>query len=421
MLVVANLVSTIGGAMSLVALPWFVFSVTGDAALTGVAASCEFAAVVVASTCAGWFIQRFGARSTRVLSDVVSGVAVLAIPALFELRALPFGLLLALVAVNGFLRTPAVAASYLLLAAAAERAGTTTDAVSGPYRASLALAGAIGAPVAGAAIAAAGAPLVLVGDAVTFLLSALLVQVSLPRLDPERAEERAGERAEERPPSVAGALRVVMGNPLLRLLVAASIVLGVLASAWGTVIAPVYGTQVLRSAAALGIVLAAQSVGAILGSWWGSRVERRLPLRWLAPLVVAAAFVPMFVALGRAAPLPVLLPVAFVFGAAGGVYGTVLVNLEYATVPRDQQGHVFGVLTALEQTSSAVGPLVAGLVVGAASLQAFSVAAVGVGIVLTGVLLAAKPLRATRPHPRRRVPRPARRRARARAARSRHG
>lgn len=392
MLVVANLVSTIGGAMSLVALPWFVFSITGDAALTGIAASCEFAAVVVASTCAGWFIQRFGARSTRVLSDVVSGVAVLAIPALFELRALPFGLLLALVAVNGFLRTPAVAASYLLLAAAAERAGTTTDAVSGPYRASLALAGAIGAPVAGAAIAAAGAPLVLVGDAVTFLLSALLVQVSLPRLDPVRADER--------PPSVVGALRVIMGTPLLRLLVGASIVLGVLASAWGTVIAPVYGTQVLRSAAALGIVLAAQSVGAILGSWWGSRIERRLPLRWLAPLVVAAALVPMFVALGRAAPLSVLLPVAFVFGAAGGVYGTVLVNLEYATVPRDQQGHVFGVLTALEQTSSAVGPLVAGLVIGAASLRAFSVAAVCVGVVLTGVLLAAPPLRATRPRPR---------------------
>ena len=386
MLVAANLVSTVGGAMSLVALPWFVFSTTGDAALTGVAASCEFAAVVVASTCAGWSIQRLGARGTRVLSDLVSGVAVLAVPALHALGALPFALLLVLVAVNGFLRTPAVAASYLLLAAAADRARTTTDAVSGPYRASLALAGAIGAPVAGAAIAAAGAPLVLVGDAATFLASAALVRAYLPRVVPEHRDDRSS-------PSVAGALRLVVRSPLLRLLVGTSVVLGVLSAAWGTVIAPVYGTEVLRSASALGAVLAAQSAGAILGSWTGTRVERLLPLRWLAPLAVATAFVPMFLALARSAPLGVMLPVAFAFGAATGVYGTVLVNIEYATVPPDQQGHVFGVLTALAQTSAAVGPLLAGGVVAASSLRAFALAAAVVGLATAGVLLAARPLR----------------------------
>ncbi|MFE7407073.1 MFS transporter [Isoptericola sp. NPDC057559] len=388
MLVVANLVSTVGGAMSLVALPWFAFSITRDPALTGVVAACEFTAVVVASACAGWFIQRLGARGTRVLSDVVSGVAVLAVPALFELGALPFGLLLALVAVNGFLRTPAVAASYLLLAGAAERGGTTTGAVSGPYLASLALAGAIGAPVAGAAIAAAGAPLVLVGDAVTFLVSALLVRGFLPRFEPEDTQER--------PPTVAGALRVIGRSPVLRLMLAGSLVLGLLSSAWATVIAPVYGTEVLRSPAALGFVLTAQSVGSILGAWSSARVERRLSRRRLAPLAVVTAVVPMFLALGTAAPLGVLLPVAFVFGTAGGVYGTMFVNVEYATVPRHQQGHVFGVVTALGQTSSAVGPLLAGVVVGTASLRVFSAAAIVAGLVTAAALLLAAPRRGPR-------------------------
>jgi len=382
--VLANFISTIGGAMSLVALPWFVFSITRSAALTGVSAFCEFSAVAAASTCAGWFIRRLGARSVRALSDLVSGVAVLAIPALFELDLLPFSVLLVLVAINGFLRTPAVAASYLLLATVAKRAATTTDAISGQYLASLQFANAIGAPLAGATIAAFGAPVALIGDSVTFFISATLVQLFLPSVTSAHSEAKR--------PSVLSALRSIWDAKLLRLMISISILLALLGSGWGAVIAPLYGTEVLGSAAALGTVLAAQSIGAILGAGLASRVARRIRLKRLVPLLVASAIVPLFAALAARAPVAVLVPAAFIFGAALGAYGTVLINVEYRTIPGDQQGHMFGILTALSQSGTAIGPLLTGLAIDASSLAAFAAAAASVGTVLAVTLRLAKRL-----------------------------
>lgn len=384
-LVVANLVSTIGGAMSLVALPWFAFATTRSAFATGLAAFFEFAAVVVASLCTGRLIRAVGARGVRIWSDALSGVSVVVVPLLFHAGWLPFWAFLGLVAVNGFLRTPALAASYLLLSSTVTRAGMRTDAVVGPYLASLQFAGVIGAPLAGVAIGALGASTVLLLDAATFAFSALVLWATLPSEPVKRA------------PTVRASLRAAFGAvlrlPVLRLMLLASAVSNLFSSAWGSVIAPVYGSDVLHSATALGWVLAAQSLGSVGGAWVGGVLGRRFSLRWTVPPLMAAGMMPLFTALGSMAPLVVLLPASLVSGAAFGAFGTILVNVQYVSVPADQQGHVFGVVTALGPATHAVGPLLAGVIIGAWSLPVFCAIAVIVGVVLVGGMLSAGALR----------------------------
>ena len=107
-LLAANVISVAGGAMSLVALPWFVLATTGSTVLTGIAAVCETLPVIGSSLVAGAVVDRLGAKRTRVASDAVSAGAVLAIPVLHAGVGIAYWQILVLVAVNGALRTPAV-------------------------------------------------------------------------------------------------------------------------------------------------------------------------------------------------------------------------------------------------------------------------------------------------------------------------
>ena len=352
MLIAANVISTVGGSMSLVALPWYVYRSTGNTAATGFAATCEFIAVVVASFFAGAVIARLGARRTRVLSDVIAGLAVVAIPVIDALGTLPYGVLLGLVAVNGLLRTPAVAASFVLLREAAARANTSTDAVSGPYLATLQLAGVLGAPTAGVAIALLGAPAALVADAVTFLLSAVIVQAALPAVTPAPASSS---------PSLRGAFQIFRHDRVLVPLVTASVLLAVLFSGWSTVIAPVYGQTVLGNPVLLGGIFAANGIGAILGNSAAQRLALRIPRAILFPAAAGMGVVPAFAALGIDAAPPIVIGAMLLSGAGSGVFSALLVATEYERIPAADQGHVFGLLGGLGQAGLAIGPIVAGV------------------------------------------------------------
>ena len=81
-LLTANVVSVAGGALSVLALPWFVLETTGSAVATGIAALCETLPIVVVSVFAGVIVDRLGAVATRVVSDAISAGTVLAVPAL---------------------------------------------------------------------------------------------------------------------------------------------------------------------------------------------------------------------------------------------------------------------------------------------------------------------------------------------------
>lgn len=384
----ANVVSVVGGAMSLVALPWFVLTTTGSPARTGIAAACETVPVVASSVVAGWVVDQLGPRRTRVLSDAVSGVAVLAVPVLHTWVGLAYWQLLILVAVNGALRTPAVAASLLLLTSISRPSGSGRPAETGAYAASVSIAATAGAPLAGAMIGVAGAPAVLVVDAATFAVSAAVIWLFIP--DPPTPQRR--------PVGQSGATGLRRGVQILRhdhalgLLSVIAVVMMVLDAGWSAVLAPLYGQRVLDSPSMLGLLLGAFGLGVVMGNLGYQRVTARVRLHRLLWLVLLVQGPLRFAALAAHPALPILAAVLLAAGAAAGLLTPFALDLQYQRVAAELHGHLFGLTYGMSQAGVAAGAVLAGAIANALPLQT-ALLLLAVLALLTVAAAAARPLR----------------------------
>src|ERR671929_1623 len=96
--VAAEVVSSIGSAMTMLALPWFVLATTGSATKLGLVLGIEAIPFVTLPIPAGSLIARIGARQTMVIADAARLPLLAAIPLLYSLDALSFPLLVVVVA-----------------------------------------------------------------------------------------------------------------------------------------------------------------------------------------------------------------------------------------------------------------------------------------------------------------------------------
>lgn len=390
-LLLANLVSVAGGALSVIALPWFVLETTGSAAATGLAVVCETAPlVVVVAAAAGAVVDRFGAMATRVGSDVISAATVLAIPLLHATTGIAYWQLLVLMALNGAVRAPAPAASLVLLNALVPVAGMSGDRARSLYSAGIRLAFILGTPVGGAVIAWRGAPTALVLDAASFAVSALLLLAVLGR---GRARPDA-DVADAAPRSRwwAGLSMLAADRtlaPMSVLLVGTAVLFG----GWTGVLAPSYGLSVLGDPRALGGLLAVFSAGALLGTLAYPWVAARVGAHRLVVVGVAVETALLYGVLAAVLAVSVLLVAMAVAGLAMGTISPLWLGLVTTRSSPHQQGHVFGASFALEQAGGAAGAGVAGVVVSLVGISGALTASAAVGVVLTAVAVAAPGLR----------------------------
>jgi MFS family permease len=357
-------ISVLGGAMSLVALPWFVFENTRSAALTGIAAVCETAPVVVVSIAAGAIVARVGARPARVWSDMVAGVAMVAVPVLHATVGVAYWQLLLLVAVNGALRTPAVVASMVMLLDVTNLAGLNSDQTAGPYAASVRLAATVGAPAAGTLIAFVGAPAVLVVDAATFLISATLVLLLVPAAPARRpvvATDPDAATQDSSKVSLTAGFKMLCADRVLMTLTLFAVVLAVMTGGWNSVAAPIYGRNVLSSPVQLGMVLGLFGAGALLGNLIYAPLSRTLSRYTLLIAALTLAGPLPWVGLALDPPLVILLATMALAGVGLGVLSPFYLTLQYERVPRDCQAHLFALTFGLQTAGEVLGAGLAAL------------------------------------------------------------
>lgn len=171
----ANAISATGRTLSMIGIPWFVLQTTGSAGRAGVVAFCATLPVVLAALIGGPVIDRIGRRRVSIASDLLCALSVGAIPLLHRADTLPFWSLCALVALHGLAHTPGDTARYVLVPDLAEHAATTLTRAASLFDAVERGARMLGAALAGLVIALLGAEVALLLDALTFLLSALLI------------------------------------------------------------------------------------------------------------------------------------------------------------------------------------------------------------------------------------------------------
>ena len=191
-LIAAELISSLGSLMSVVALPWFVLETTGSPGRMGVVLAAQSAPLLLVGIPSSRLVARIGSRRALMLCDALWAPATAAIPLLQLAGALSFPLLVALAFLAG---VPWAAHSGSQSAVLPELLG---DDVAGVARANALLqtlsrlAYFVGPALGGVLLAAVGASTVLLIDAGSFLVSlalvALFVRPSAIGAEPGRGE-----------------------------------------------------------------------------------------------------------------------------------------------------------------------------------------------------------------------------------------
>lgn len=413
----ANLISRVGDMMLFLGIPWFVLQTTGSVARTGIAAFFSTAAVAFAALFGSSFVDRLGFRRASVVSDLASGIAVALIPFCSHTIGLPFWALLVLVFLAGLLAAPGATARSALvpdLASLArvrfERATALTDGVNR-------LAGFLGAPLAGVLIVFIGTGNLLWLDGASFVLSALLIGLLVPKalaLTPAGASTSVPEASAEarpepqEPPSTRGhalanardGLLFIARDPVLGGTILVVLVTNLLDAGFGAVLLPAFVKQVYGSAVVLGTLVAAFGgaafVGALAFGAIGHRLPRRLTLAWSYTLGGATRYIWVLV---LAPFLPVLVAVYALCGLSIGPVNPLFGTIEYERVPAAWRARVFGAMTAGSFLGTPLGGLLAGGLAPVIGLPACILLFGAIYLVATGSLFVNPALRSLTPTP----------------------
>lgn len=355
----AEAVSLCGTRLSMIAIPWFVLTTTGSAALTGAVAFAEMGPYVAAKALGGPVIDRVGAARVSVAADAASAVVVLALPLLHALGLLSLPLLIALVALAGLLRGPGDAAKGALIPEIVDASVVPTERVTGLHSSVERLASTAGAALAGLLVVALGPVNALLIDAASFAASAVLLALTAPRgtTPPVEADSDDG---------VGYLARLREGWEFLRrdrVLVAITTMVAatnLIDQAYTVVLVPVWAYEGGYGAGAIGLLFGTFAAAATAGSVVASVIAHRLPRysTYLVCFLIVGA--PRFVVLALDSPLWLVVATGTIGGFAAGFINPILGAVIFERIPRHLMGRVTSLSTSLCWAGIPFGGLVGG-------------------------------------------------------------
>ncbi|MEA2253370.1 MAG: hypothetical protein QOG70_3612 [Solirubrobacteraceae bacterium] len=210
---------------------------------------------------------------------------------------------------------------------------------------------------AGALIAVLGVGSVFLVDAVTFLVSAWLI-ASVRRAFRAGGEARAAADA----PAARGGLRLVLGEPRLRLVVASACI-STFATAFSMTAEVPLVFELGAGALGLGALTACWGGGMIAGSWYAGRALHR----GNEATGVLAGRVAMAVGVGLVSVAPSLPPMLACYalgGLGGGFMGVAAQSLTLRNAPDHLRARMLGAIDACRNLTFGLGVLGAGALVG---------------------------------------------------------
>jgi MFS family permease len=285
-IIVAELVSLTGSAMTYVALPWFVLVTTGSTARMGWVLAAELLPVGLLGIPAGTVIGRLGAKLTMNIADAARVPIMAAIPILHWTDHLSFAALLACAFLLGCFSAPYYASSRLILpevlgddeqlvaqGSAFVQAGTQLTQLGGPI-------------LAGLLIAWLSAPVVLLVDAVTYAISFVVILVFV----------RAGKRvaADDSSRGLFAGLRYVLRDRILGPMMAAAAFINFTAQGLITMLPVLAVRRFDADPKIAGFFIAAFGAGALIGSLVAAQIVRKVPLLKLAGLSIVGMALPLW-------------------------------------------------------------------------------------------------------------------------------
>lgn len=390
-------VSLLGTEITALALPLLAALTLGASALEmGVLAAAGQVPFLLFSLPAGAWIDRLPRRPVLIATDVASSLLLVSVPLAVPFGGPNFPHLVVVAFGVGTMTVVSEVAHYAYVPSLVGRERLTES--NSRLQVSYSAAAAAGPGLAGVLVQLLTAPVAVLADAVSFLISAALLRsIRRPEPPPERSDARLPMRR-----SIADGMRKLLGHPLLRAIIVASVPITFCTSGF-LALYVLYATRELGLApATIGLIFAAGGVGAISGAMLARRAADRFGVgpAIIGGWVLAAAgalLVPL-----AAGPTVVVVVILALSKAFEGVTDTVANihqwSLRQVVTPdhlagRVTAGHRFAVYGA-----GAAGALAGGALGTALGLRpALFVCAVGA--LLSPLLAVFSPLRQLREQP----------------------
>jgi len=361
----AGLVSDTGDWLLMIALPLFAFGATGSALGASTVFLVELVPMLLLGTFLGVLVDRWDRRRTIIVTALLQALALLPLLAASADRMWIVYTVAAVEAVLGAVINPARQALVPSLVEPDQLArGNALMAVSDS------IARLVGSPLGGIAFAADGLPGVVIADAATFLVTAVLV--ACMRRHPVPAAARVAADAET--PAIvaerrllrewAEGLALIGRSGTLRTLAAVT-ALGSVSQGLFLVLFIVYVTQDLGAGdAGVGLLRGVQAIGGVLGGLLSGMLVRRLSPRMLVGggylvfgllSLITWNLAPFTTALGVYAGLFIAMGIPAVATATGEI------TLVQTGTPPHALGRVIAAMTTVAGAAQGVGLLAGGL------------------------------------------------------------
>lgn len=354
---------------------------------------------LLAGLFAGVWVDRLRRRPILIAADVGRALVLALIPLAAVLGALQIELLFVVTVLAGLLTVFFQMAYFAYLPSLVDRdnllEGNTKMGLSGS------LAEVLGPGIAGVLIQWLSAPVAILIDSASFLVSAAsLALIRKPEPSPKRAAPRGhapGVRQE-----MAEGLRATLAHPLLRAVTFCSATLAFFGGFFGTLYALYAIRELGLGPAGLGLTIAAGGVGDLLGTLLITGVVARWGLgrALIGSVLVRGLFAFLIPLAGGPVAISMGLLVFCQLGGdlASAIYNINEVSLRQAVAPDRLLGRVNASFGLVVESSNPVGAMVGGALATVMGVRpALAVAAAG--ITLACLWLVWSPIRALKVHP----------------------
>lgn len=342
---VAELFSVAGDQLARVALAILVFQRTDSAALTGLTYALTFVPSFFGGVLLAGLADRYPRRDVMVAADLVRVVLV----GLMAVPGMPLWLLWVLLTVATLANGPFKAAQVAMLpdVLAGERFAVGL-AIRNITSQAAQLAGFAGG---GVLIAWLNPSVGLVVDAVTFLVSAVVVRAGVTR-------RAVAPRASAGRPSFAAGTALVWRDPGLRALLGLCWLAGFYVTP--EALAAPYAAAIGGGTAAVGLIMAADPIGSVLGALVFSRwVPEKAQVKVIGWLGILAG-IPLLACVVQPGLIPFMALIA-VCGACATAYNIRATALFVRGLPEGRRAQGSGLLSSGLITVQGLGALLAGV------------------------------------------------------------
>jgi MFS family permease len=384
-------ISFLGSEVSLLALPLIaVVTLRADAGQMGILTALGLAPFLLIGLQAGVWVDRMQRRRILIWSDLATAALLLTIPAAAIAGVLRIEQMYVLALLIGAIEVVSSVAHQSFVPSLVQR--SELAAANARLEGSNSAATIVGPSVAGVLVQVLTAPIAVLVDAVSFVVSALVLRtVRVEEPKPMPAQERAGMRTQ-----AAEGLRHVLRHPLLRPVFSCGATHNFFRRMIDALFVLFAVTELGLDPVALGVVFAAGGPGALLGAAIAVPLARRIGLGrtivWMQVLTGISCFAAPLAGGPTWLTVGILAAGQFLLGVARPVFNINQLSLRQAITPDRLQGRVNATMRFIMWGVTPFGALMGGLLGSTIGLRTTLLIAAG-GVLLAFVWVAASPVR----------------------------